>query len=100
MPDLFHQPKLKSGRQRTVTAKAWISRARTGGVFQSKVSLGDGVVHVLSTKTRRRDKALAFNRCHLLHRLKENPKSQIINHKHESEISCASHDPLRLEFRA
>lgn len=69
MSDLIPKPKGKPGRQRTVTAKAWISRAGKGGVFSSKVSLGDGVVHVLSTKTTRRSKALEFNLCHLRQRL-------------------------------
>jgi len=87
---LIPPPKLKPGRQRTVTAKAWISRASAGGVFQSKVSLGDGVVHVLSTKTRRRDKALCFNRCHLLHRLKSSSG--------EGQVACGECDPPSLLF--
>lgn len=75
MNELLPKPKGKPGRQRTVTAKAWISRAKPGAAFSSKVSLGDGVVHVLSTSTRVRAKALDFNRCHLLLRL--NPPTQL-----------------------
>ena len=69
MNELLAKPKGTPGRQRTVTAKAWISRDKAGSIFRSKVSLGDGIVHVLSTSTARRDKALDFNRCHLLSRL-------------------------------
>ena len=69
MPELIPKLHGKPGRQRTVTAKAWISRVKSGGVFYSKVSLGDGMVHVLSTKTSRRGKALEFNLCHLRQRL-------------------------------
>ena len=59
----------KPGRRKTVTARAWLSRPGRRGMFQSHVSLGDGRVHTLTTATLRRDKALDFNRSHLLARL-------------------------------
>ncbi len=73
MSELLPKPKGCPGRKRTVTAKAWISRRVRGGEFLSNVSLGDGRVHVLTTSTRRRSRALSFNLAHLLSKLRPLP---------------------------
>lgn len=67
---LLTAPPAKSGRPQTCTARAWISRARSGDVFQSHVSLGKGKVRTRSTATKVRATALDFNRHHLLELLR------------------------------
>ncbi len=71
--DLIPPEKGRPGRRRTVTANAWIARAGKRGPWQSHVYAGRGRVHVLSTGTPDRAKALRFNRCHLLQILHAKP---------------------------
>lgn len=84
--DLIVPTPSKPGRRRNVTARAWIARPKKKQPFQSHVSLGDGVVHTLATKTHDREKALAFNLTHLLARLnKKNPAPARKEHQQEME---------------
>ena len=64
--DLLPREKSAPGRRRSVTASAWIARRQKHGAYYSNVYIGTGRVHSLSTSTMDREKALAFNRCHLL----------------------------------
>lgn len=73
MTALIPREKLRPGRKRTVTARAWISRKDPKGAFYSNVSLGQGRVMILATDTRDRAAALRFNHAHLLSCLRSNP---------------------------
>jgi hypothetical protein len=74
---LFPEDKPRPGRGRAVTAHAWIARRGRSAPWQSHVYAGGRRVHVLSTATRQREKALAFNRCHLLQVLSAKPAPAI-----------------------
>lgn len=83
MIDLLPRIKGKPGRPRTVSAHAWIDRKNARAPWKSNVYVGNGRVHVLSTSTMDRAKALDFNRAHLLHSL----QSKIAqSHPTESQI--------------
>jgi hypothetical protein len=64
--DLLPRVNSAPGRKQTVTASAWIERPSRKANFISRVSLGKGRIYDLSTHTTLREKALEFNRCHLL----------------------------------
>ena len=88
---LFQREKRRPGRKRTVTARAWISRKETQGVFYSNVSLGKGKVHVLSTHSCDRSAALRFNHSHLMSCLKEDPATAQPGIQVQQEFNIFAH---------
>jgi hypothetical protein len=66
MSELIPKPKPIAGRKRNVTAKAWIVWRKATRDFVSKVSLGQGRIYERVTETGVRQKALDFNRAHLM----------------------------------
>lgn len=69
MVDLIGKQPQRRGKKRVTTARAWISRDPNRPFWISNVYVGGSSVHSLSTKTKWRERALDFNRCHLMQAL-------------------------------
>jgi hypothetical protein len=86
MTDLLLKTKGKPGRPRTVTAHAWIDRKRPTEPWKSHVYVGNARVHVLTTATTDRTKALDFNRCHLIQALQSKLPTTTTTPEHQLHL--------------